>query len=181
MLTIWERNRATYVSSTRSASLKDTLATLDIVPLAPEWVAEYKQAKLDEMICQLRPNEAEEIEEHEFGSWEYGELRRLHNKAERHELSSDAPLIRFWRLPCGLRCYSYLRWVTLPLKKAGKIPEFVTAKAREIASALPDATLAVEQLRSERDVYDPFLIVSYGKESCHVEVWNEPVFERKHT
>lgn len=82
---------------------------------------------------------------------------------------------------CGVRCYTYLRWVRIPLRKAGDIPEFVRAKAKEIASALPDATFTVEQLRSERDVYDPFLIVSHGKESYYIKVWNEPVFEREHT
>lgn len=149
MLTLWERNRVSSAPSNPS-SLKDTLGTLDIVPLTPEWVAEYKQAKLEEMTCQLRPKEAEEIEEREFGGWEHNELHRLNNKTERHELSSDVPLIRFWRLPCGLRYCTYLRWVRLPLKKAGGIPEFVTAKAKEIASAQPDATFTVEQLRSER-------------------------------
>src|SRR5215471_21097497 len=101
MLTLWERHRVLSAPSNRSSSLQDTLATLDIMPLAAEWVAEYKQAKLEEMICQLRPNRAEEITEREFGDWEYNELRRLRNKTERHELSSDAPLIRFWRMRCG--------------------------------------------------------------------------------
>ncbi len=181
MLTLWQRKRVLSESSTQSSVLKDTLARLDIVPLTPTWVAEYKQAKLEEMTCQLRPDEAEEIAEREFGGWEQNELRRLKNKTERHEVSSDAPLIRFWRLSCGLRYYTYLRWVRLPLKKAGGIPEFVTAKTTEIACALPGATFTVEQLRSERDVYDPFLIVSYGEESYYVEVWNEQVFEREHT
>jgi hypothetical protein len=144
-------------------------------------VAEYKQAKLEEMTCRLRPRPAEEVEEDEFGDWEHNELRRLHNKMERHQLSSDAPAVRFWRLPCGVSCYTYLRWVRMPLKKVGDIPEFVTAKVGEITSSLPEATFTVEQLRSERDVYDPFLIVSYGEESYYVEVWNEPVFERDHT
>jgi hypothetical protein len=181
MLTMWERKRVLSESSNQSSALKDTLARLDIVPLTAEWVAEYKRAKLEEMTCQLRPNEAQEINEGEFNDWEYGELRRLRKKTERHELSSDAPLIRFWRLPCGVCCYTYLRWVRMPLKKAGDIPEFVTAKAREIASARPDTTFSVEQLRSERDVYDPFLMVSYGDESYYIEVWKEPAFESEHT
>jgi len=69
----------------------------------------------------------------------------------------------------------------MPLKKAGGIPEFVTAKAKEVASTLPDATFAIEQLRSERDV-------TIRASSCHIagranyiEVWNEPLFEREHT
>jgi hypothetical protein len=46
---------------------------------------------------------------------------------------------------------------------------------------LPDATFTVEQLRSEKQAYDPFLIVSYADESYYVEVWEEPEFERKYT
>jgi hypothetical protein len=61
------------------------------------------------------------------------------------------------------------------------IPEFVKDKARQIASLLPDATFTVEQLRSEKQAYDPFLIVSYADESYYVEVWEEPEFERKYT
>ena len=38
-----------------------------------------------------------------------------------------------------------------------------------------------EQLRSEKRIYDPFLIVSYADESYYVEVWEEPEFERKYT
>jgi len=37
------------------------------------------------------------------------------------------------------------------------------------------------ELRSEREVYDSFLIVLYGQESYYVEVWNEPLFEREYT
>ena len=181
MLTLWERNRVWSASSKSCSTLKNVLAGLDIVPLTPDWVAEYKQMKLEEMTGQLRPKDAKEVQEREFGGWEDHEFRRLNKKTERHELSSDAPWIRFWHLPCGVRFYTYLRWVRMPLKKVGDIPEFVTAKVGEITASLPEATFAVEQLRSERDVYDPFLIVSYGEESYYVEVWNEPVFERDHT
>jgi len=46
-----------------------------------------------------------------------------------------------------------------PLEKAVDVPEFVKAKAAEIATHLPGATFTVEELRSERRVYDPFLHV----------------------
>ena len=46
---------------------------------------------------------------------------------------------------------------------------------------LPDASFTAEQLRSERKMYDPFLIVSYADESYHVEVWEEPEFEQNYT
>ena len=61
------------------------------------------------------------------------------------------------------------------------MPQFVWAKAREIASCLPEATFTVEQLQSERRIYDPFLIVSYADESYYIEVWDESEFERQHT
>jgi hypothetical protein len=181
MLKIWERKGVLSASSNQSSILKDILARLDIVPLRPEWVAEYKQTKLLELTCQLRPSDAQEIEKREFGDWEYEELRRLRYETEHHGLSGDTPLIRFWRLPDDVRCYTYLRWARVPLEEAADVPEFVAAKIREITSSLPNATFTVEQLRSECRLYDPFLIVSYGEESYYVEVWNEPVFEREHT
>jgi hypothetical protein len=180
MLTLWERNRLSSESSNYSSILKDVLATLDIAPLTPKWVAEYKQTKLLEMTYQLRPRDAEEIEEREFGGWEYEELQRMRDETERQP-SGDAPFIRFWRLRGGVRCYSYLRWVRVPLEEVANVPEFVASEIGEIRSSLPEATFTVEQLRSERRHYDPFLIVSYGEESYYVDVWNEPVFEREHT
>jgi hypothetical protein len=180
MLTMWERNFVSSAPSNYSSTLKDILATLDIVPLTSEWVAEYKEAKLLEMTCDLRPNAAEEIDKREYGSWEDMELHKLQGETERQP-SGDAPLIRFWRLPYGERCYTYLRWVRVPLEEAVNVPEFVMAKAGEITSSLPEATFTVEQLRSERRLYDPFLIVSYGEESYYVDVWNEPEYERQHT
>lgn len=100
--------RVSSASSKSPSTLKGVLAELDIVALTPEWVAEYKQTKLLETTYQLRPREAEEIEEREFSSWEYAELDRLHDEAERQPFG-DAPLIRFRRLCDGIRCYTYLR------------------------------------------------------------------------
>jgi len=71
--------------------------------------------------------------------------------------------------------------VKSPLEKAADVPEFVTAKAAEIATHLPEASFTVEELRSERRAYDPFLIVSYGRESYYIEVWDESIFERMYT
>jgi hypothetical protein len=180
MLTMWERNCVSSASRNHSSTLRDILATLDIVPLKPDWVAEYKQAKLLEMTCELRPSAAEEIENREYGSWEEMELHRLQSETEHHPYG-DLPMIRFWRLPYGEHCYTYLRWVRVPLEEAANVPEFVMAKAGEITSSLPEATFTVEQLMSERRLYDPFLIVSYGDESYYLEVWKEPVFESEHT
>jgi hypothetical protein len=42
-------------------------------------------------------------------------------------------------------------------------------------------TSSVEQLQSERRIYDPFLIVSRADESHYIEVWEESEFERQHT
>ncbi len=81
----------------------------------------------------------------------------------------------------GVRFYTYLRWVRVPLEKAADIPEFVAAKVEKIITNLPDATFAAEELRSERRIYDPFLIVSYGEESYYIKVWKERGFEREHT
>lgn len=180
MLTFWEANSVSSSSSNPCSTLKDVLADLDITPLTPEWVAEHKQIKLLETLYQLRPREAAEIEEREFGSWEYAELHRLQEETKR-QLSGDPPLIRFWQMPEGIRLYTYLRWVTGPLVEAANVPEFILAKASEIASSLPEAIFAVEQLRSERRVYDPFLVVSYGDERYYVDVWDEAAFASEHT
>jgi hypothetical protein len=71
--------------------------------------------------------------------------------------------------------------VKVPLEDAIDVPEFVWAKAREIASCLPEATFTTEQLQSECRIYDPLLIVSYADGSYYIEVWGESEFERKHT
>jgi len=54
-------------------------------------------------------------------------------------------------------------------------------RSRGIAIRLREATFTVEELRSERRVYDPFLIASYGSEGYYVEVRDELDFERKYT
>ena len=69
----------------------------------------------------------------------------------------------------------------MPLEEATNVPKFISAKVGEIKYSLPEATFTVEQLRGERQLYDPFLIVSYSEESYYVDVWNEPEFERDHT
>jgi hypothetical protein len=58
--------------------------------------------------------------------------------------------------------------------------DLVYTATREVELA-PEATFTVEQLQSERRIYDPFLIVSYGDESYYIEVWDESEFERQHT
>jgi hypothetical protein len=154
--------------------------------------------KLEQITHSLLPVTAREITEEEFSSWEKAELRRMckNDRVEDrprfrfwerlHKQSllgrpGDAPVIRFWRTLRGWRLYTCLRWVRVPLEEVPNIPEFVKDKARQIASLLPDATFTVEQLWSEKQAYDPFLIVSYADESYYVEVWEEPEFERKYT
>jgi hypothetical protein len=90
-------------------------------------------------------------------------------------------MIRFWETPQFERFYTCLQWVKTPLERATNVPEFVKAKAQKIATRLPEATFTVEELRSERRAYDPFLIVAYGDESYYVEAWDESDFERNCT
>jgi len=129
---------------------------------------------------ELRPADAEEIKERQFGSWEHAELHRLRKEIVLRNLPGGEPMIRFWMTPQWQRFYTCLQWVKSPLEKAVDVPEFVKAKAAEIAAHLPEATFSVEELRSERRVYDPFLIVSYGDESYYVEVWDESNFEHEY-
>jgi hypothetical protein len=166
-------------STHQPSTLRAILEALDIEPFTPEFVTEHKREKLKEMMCELRPAQGEEIKEHEFDAWEYAELHRLRMDTLLRDLSSDEPVIRFRETRWGQRSYTCLQWVKSPLEKAVDVPEFVKAKAAEIATHLPGA-FTVEELRSERRVYDPFLIVSYGYESYYVEVWSESNVERQY-
>jgi len=185
-------------SASNLSTLKDALEQLEINALAPEFVAAYKREKLEQITHRLLPGLAREITEEKFSCWERAELRRMcknHRVDDRSrirffwdrrykrsllDLPGDAPVIRFWETLWGPLFYTCLRWVRLPLEEVRDAPEFVKAKAREIANLLPDASFTVEQLRSEKK-YDPFLIVSYAHESYYVEVWEEPEFEQKYT
>jgi hypothetical protein len=172
---------AGYTLTPQSSILKGVLQELDITPFTPESVAEYKREKLEQVTSELRPADAEEIKECDFGRWEIFELQWLQDEIAMRGLRGDKPVIRFWKAP-GYRCfYTWLQWVESPLDEAGDVPEFVKAKAAEIARHLPEATFTVEELRGERRAYDPFLIVSYGEESYYIEVWEEREFERKYT
>jgi hypothetical protein len=168
------------------------------VPFTPDSIAEYKQDKIEQITRQLSHRQGEEISPRDFDPWEYAELHSLRNKVRRkaylirlwgqlwhkkkpRNLPSDPPVVRFWRTLENQRLCVYLQWVKVPLEDALDVPEFVWAKAREIASCLPEATFAVEQLQSERRIYDPFLIVSHADESYYIEVWDESEFERQHT
>jgi len=180
------------------STLKGVLEQLDITPLTADFVTAYKREKSEQIACQCRRDSVREITEEEFSDWERAKLREVCNSSLRsdwpvirfwHRLrkkslldqQGDAPVIRFWETPTGWRSYTCLRWVRVSLKDAHDVPEFVKSKAEEIAHLLPGANFTVEQLRSERKLYDPFLIVSHADESYYVEVWEEREFERKYT
>ena len=186
-------------SARNLSTLKGALEQLEIAPLAPDFAAAYKREKLEQITYSLvLPDSAREITEKEFSCWERAELHRMcrnyrvdgrptirfwdrWHKQSLLDLPGDAPVIRFWETLWGPLFYTCLRWVRLPLEEVHDAPGFVKAKAGEIADLLPDATFTVEQLRSEKKIYDPFLIVSYADERYHVEVWEEREFERKYT
>jgi len=170
---------AGYKVTPQSPTLKGLLQELDITPFTPESVAEYKREKLEQVTSELRPADAEEIKECDFGHWESVELESLQDVIAMRDLTGDEPVIRFWTAP-GYQCfYTCLQWVKSPLEKAVDVPEFVKAKAAEITTHLPEATFTVEELRSERRAYDPFLIVSHGEESYYIVVWEDGEVERK--
>jgi hypothetical protein len=185
-------------STDQPSTLKGALEKLDIVAFTPESVAEYKQDKIEQMTRQLSHPQGEEISRHDFDPWEYAELNSLRNKVRRKaylirlwgklwqkkessNLPCDPPVVRFWKVPGNQRLCVLLQWVKVPLEDALDVPEFVWAKAREIASLRPEASFTVEQLQSERRIYDPFLIVSCAAESYYIEVWEESAFECQHT
>ncbi len=182
MITSLMRGLAGRKPATHPLTLIHLLENLEITYFTPESVIQYKRDKLEQVESELRPPRAEEIKERDFGRWEHSELRwLLMKKSAMVDWIGDEPVIRFWKTAGYERFYTYLQWVKTPLEKAVGVPEFVQAKAAEIARHLPEATFTVEELRGERRVYDPFLIVSYGAESYYVEVWEELDFERQHT
>ena len=181
MITTLVRRVVGSKSTPKPSTLKRLLEELDITPFTAESVTEYKREKLDEVACKLCPADAEEIKERDFSHWEHSELKWLHEKRALRNLNGDEPVIRFWKTRDWQRFCTYFQWLKSPLEKAVDVPEFVRAKAAEISTHLPEATFTVEELRSERHAYDPFLIVSYGDESYYVEVWNESAFEGKYT
>src|SRR4029077_6369191 len=73
------------------------------------------------------------------------------------------------------------RWTKHNLAGYSKpVPEHILEKALELKRALPGVGLTVDsfELSAERIVpADPFLVVSYGSEEYHIEVWDEPEFE----
>ena len=97
-----------------------------------------------------------------------------------HNPDDDDFRVKFFEIGLA-RIAVYVRWEKKPLTEALDVPDYVKAKARQIGNLLPDATFTVEQLRSEKKVYDPFLIASYADKSYYVEVWKEPEFEQKYT
>lgn len=81
-------------------------------------------------------------------------------------------------LPIG--SYARARWQRVPLADfEGEVPEFALSHAVEIKDKLPTATFEVEELRVEKR-YDPFLVVSSGKERYYIDVWEEQGFEAQH-
>lgn len=99
---------------------------------------------------------------------------------EIHNPVDDDSLVKFFEVGLA-RIAVYVRWEKKPLTEALDVPDYVKAKAAEIASHLPNAALEVDELRGSERIYDPFLVVSYGDASYYVEVWGEPDFEREHT
>jgi hypothetical protein len=141
-----------FESGCNLSSLKGTLKRLQITPLEPEFVAAYKQEKLEQIMQRLRPDSAREITEQEFSCWERAELSTIWrndqvNKRPRKgfwdrwhkqsllNLPGDAPVIRFWETLRGPRFYTCLRWVRLSLEEARDVPEFAKAKAAEVITS----------------------------------------------
>jgi len=60
---------AGYKLTPQSSTLKGVLQELDIIPFTAESVAEYKREKLEQVTSELRPSDAEEIKECDFGRW----------------------------------------------------------------------------------------------------------------
>lgn len=75
-------NRSVQSKSANVSTLKDALERLEITPLPDDFVAAYKQEKLEDMMRRLRPSSAREITEENFSHWERDEIRRLCNSKQ---------------------------------------------------------------------------------------------------
>ena len=171
------RQFATSPQTYQSPTLSGVLEELDITPFTPESVAQYKRDKTAAVMDEIqRWKGLQEITPPFFSVWE----SQMLNILRFHDRPGDGSVIKFFN-DGVVRIVVHLRWEKQPLAEAVGVPDYVKAKAAEIASHLPNATFEAEELRSSERVYDPFLVVSYGDESYHVEVWDESEFEREHT
>lgn len=178
MHSVLEREPVVSSAVSQPTTLKAVLEQLDIIPFTAESVASYKRKRMAAVMEEIK-NRAGLIEEMIPAYWERQVLCRLKPDDAFHSHDDDISVVKFFDLGAA-RLAVYVHWEKKPLAKALGVPEYVRAKAVEIANSLPTATFEVDELSSLNRVYDPFLVVSYGEEVYYVEVWDEPVFERQH-
>ena len=176
MHTVLEREPVVSSAVPEATTLKAVLEQLAIIPFTAKSVTRYKRKKMAAVMEEIK-NRTGLLQEMIPAYWERQVLCRLKPDEAFHSQNDDISLIKFFDLGVA-RLAVYVRWEKKPLTKALGVPEYVSAKAAEIANSLPNATFEVDELHSLNRVYDPFLIVSYGEEVFYVEVWDEPVFER---
>ena len=179
MHTMLKRKSVSSSPTPPAPTLWAVLEELGITPFTPESIAEYKRKKMAAVMEEIQDRRGL-MQEVTPGYWERQVLCRLKSDEAFHSHDDKLFLVKFFDVGVA-RMAVYLRWEKKPLTEALRVPDYVKAKAAEIASRLPNATLEVDELRSSQRVYDPFLVVSYGEEIYYVEVWDEPVFERQHT
>lgn len=179
MPTLLERKCVLSSPDPQAPTLRAVLEELSITPFTPESVAQYKRKKMAVVMEEIR-DRGGLMQEVIPAYWERQVLCRLKPEEAFHSHDDNIFLVKFFDVGVA-RMAVFLRWEKKPLTEAVGVPDYVKAKAAEIASHLPNATLEVDELRSAKRVYDPFLVVSYGEEIYYVEVWDEPVFEHQHT
>jgi hypothetical protein len=130
------------------ASLTRVLEELEIEPYHPEGVSRYKAEKVRQVEQQL---------------WDELRQQILEDLQERGVIA-EGTFVR-------------ARWRMVPLRKfQGEVPEFALARAIQIKERLPKAEFYVDELKAEKR-YDPFLVVSCGRERFYIDVWDERDFE----
>jgi hypothetical protein len=179
MPTLLERTCVLSSPTRQAPTLRAVLEELGITPFTPESVAQYKHKKMATVMEEIQ-NCHGLMQEVTPAYWERQVLCWLKPDETLHSHHDDIFLVKFFDVGVA-RIAVYVRWEKKHLTEARGVPDYVKAKAAEITSHLPNATLEVDELRSSERVYDPFLVVSYGEETYYVEVWDEPVFERQHT
>ncbi len=132
------------------ASLTRVLEELEIEPYCPEDVKRYKADKVRQVEAQL-----------------WGELRgQIMEDLEKRGVVLEGTFV-------------HAGWHLVPLRKyKGGVPEFAISKAVEIKERLPKAEFYVDELRAVKR-YDPFLVVTCGRERFYIDVWDERDFEVK--
>lgn len=167
--------REPLVETTSSRNLLETLA------LKAEAILGY--SGLRKQLRVTLPSLAQTLNHLGIEPFRADDVKRYKEKKTREverQILSDYRRLARHKKELLIGSYVRARWHRVPLSAfEGEVPEFALSHALEIKNKMPTAIFKVEELRVEKR-YDPFLIVSCGKERYYIDVWEEREFEAQH-